>query len=321
MTPLILDWQQIVNLLGDIDVVEAIASGFIADSRGEAVIPPVGEMTFSDPPGDVHIKYGYLEGGSNYVVKIASGFYDNPKLGISSCQGLMLLFDQKTGELAAVLLDEGNLTNIRTAAAGAVAAKHLAPVKISTIGIVGTGIQARHQAQYLRAVTECRKVMVWGRNETHRDRCLADISEFGFETTAAESIEDLCGRCNLIVTTTAATRALVNNDWIAPGTHITAVGSDTPGKQELDPRILLSADLVVADRLNQCRERGEIASALASGNFATEHVVELGQVAAGTAPGRTSHAQITVADLTGVAVQDLQIALAVYRKARTLDQA
>lgn len=320
MSPLILDWHQIVSLLGDIDVVETIASGFAADARGEAVIPPVGEMKFADPPGDVHIKYGYLDSGSHYVVKIASGFYNNPKLGISSSQGLMLLFDQKTGELAAVLLDDGNLTDIRTAAAGAVAARHLAPERISTIGIVGTGIQARQQTHYLRTITDCRKVMVWGRTDKHRDRCLADISELGFETSAADSVEDLCARCNLIVTTTPATEALVNSDWIAPGTHITAVGSDTPGKQELDPRILLTADLVVADRLKQCLERGEIASALDCGGFDPDSVVELGHVVSGGVPGRTSDGQITVADLTGVAIQDLQIALAVYHKARTLDE-
>ncbi|HIA28237.1 MAG TPA: ornithine cyclodeaminase family protein [Planctomycetes bacterium] len=316
---MILTWNQIVNLLGDIDVVGAIAAGFDADARGDVVIPPVGEMTFKDPPGDVHIKYGYIEGGSHYVVKIASGFYDNPELGISSSQGLMLLFEQKTGELAVVLLDEGNLTDIRTAAAGAVAAKFLAPSAIGKIGIVGTGIQARKQAQYLRCVTDSRTVVVWGRNTDHRNACTADIAELGFDTSTVESVEELCAHCNLIVTTTPAKEPLIRSEWIAPGTHITAIGSDTPGKQELDAEVLLGADLVVADRLSQCRQRGEIASALASGNFDESRVIELGDIVGGRTAGRSNDDQITVADLTGVAIQDLQIALAVYKVARAID--
>ena len=128
--------------LAHVDVAGAIAEGFVAYSNGRTVVPPVGELRFDAPPGDVHIKYGYVRGGETYVVKIASGFYENPLIGLPSSNGLMLVFAQKTGELRAVLLDEGLLTDVRTAAAGAVAAKHLAPPDVRAIGIVGTGIQA-----------------------------------------------------------------------------------------------------------------------------------------------------------------------------------
>ena len=139
----VLTWAEMEPLLKDIDVIGAMEAGFSAYSAGQAVIPPVGELCIEDPPGDVHIKYGYLTEGEHYVVKIASGFYDNPKLGLPSSQGLMLLFSKTTGQTKAVLLDEGRLTDIRTGAAGAVAARHLAPSSISQIGIMGTGIQAR----------------------------------------------------------------------------------------------------------------------------------------------------------------------------------
>ncbi len=149
----ILTLDQIKSALPSVDLMGEIESGFIAYSQGRAVVPPVGELVMQDPPGDVHIKYGYLMGDDYYVIKIASGFYDNPKLDLPSGNGLMLVFSQKSGVLEAVLLDQGHLTDIRTAVAGAIAAKYLAPSKVARIGIVGTGVQARLQLEYLAPVT------------------------------------------------------------------------------------------------------------------------------------------------------------------------
>ena len=305
-------WSEMEPLLENIDVIGAMEEGFRAYSNGLAVIPPVGELCFDHPPGDVHIKYGYLRTGAYYVVKIASGFYDNPKLGLPSSQGLMLLFSKKTGQIAAVLLDEGRLTDIRTGAAGAVAARYLGPKEISQIGIIGTGIQARVQLEYLERVTDCRKVMVWGRSEEHTHAYARDVTARGFEARVADDAKTLAESCNLIVTTTPSREPLLQNDWIRPGTHITAVGADSPEKQELDSAILGRADVVVADSISQCLLRGEINRAITSGHLKEERVVELGAVLADTSTGRVDPEQITVADLTGVAVQDLQIAAAVY---------
>ena len=118
----VVGWKSIEDVLPTVDVVAAIEAAFVAYSRGEAVVPPVGEMSFAEPPGEVHIKYGYLTGGDHYVVKVASGFYDNPAMGLPSSSGLMALFSKRTGVPVAVLFDEGRLTDLRTAAAGAVAA-------------------------------------------------------------------------------------------------------------------------------------------------------------------------------------------------------
>ena len=312
----VLRWAEMEPALEKIDVVGAMEVGFRAYSAGQAVIPPVGELCFDKPPGDVHIKYGYLREGDYYVVKIASGFYENPQLGLPSSQGLMLLFSKTSGQTEAVLLDDGRLTDIRTAAAGAVAARHLAPEEVSQIGIVGAGIQARCQLAYLMKVTACRDVMVWGRNHERVGAYAREVAELGARVTVAGDAEQLARSSNLIVTTTPSREPLLQAAWIQPGTHITAVGSDSPDKQELDAAILGRADVVVADSISQCLVRGEIHRAIEGGQLTEARVVELGAVVAGTVPGRTSPEQVTVVDLTGVAVQDLQIASAVYEALR-----
>jgi ornithine cyclodeaminase len=312
----ILEWSTIEGLLPQLDVIERIAEGFRLYSKGMAVIPPVGELQFVDPPGEAHIKYGCLQQGDYYVVKIASGFYNNPQLGLPSCMGLMLLFSQKTGAPAAILLDEGRLTNIRTAAAGAVVAQALKPQRVDTIGILGTGTQARLQAQYLSQVVSTRKLVAWGRSPSRLALYLDDMRDFGFDVSAATGPRQVAELSQIIVTTTPAETPLLQADWIQPGTHITAVGSDTPEKQELDGHILAKADRVVADSRSQCRLRGEIHQALAAGLIAQEEVVELGEILLGDVVGRGGSEEITVADLTGVAVQDLQIAVAVLEAYR-----
>ena len=148
--PAVVTLAEIRKALDAIDPLPLIEAGFAAYSRGEVVVPPVGELEFDDPPGDVHIKYGYIKGDDVYVIKIASGFVDNPQRGLPSGDGLMLVFSQKTGVLEAVLLDEGYLTNLRTAVAGAVVAKYLAPRNVPAVGIVGAGVQGRMQLEWLR---------------------------------------------------------------------------------------------------------------------------------------------------------------------------
>lgn len=308
--------DQIREAAGSIDLVPIIEEGFVAYSEGKAVVPPVGELIFHDPPGDVHIKYGYLEGDAYYVIKIASGFYENPRLNLPSGNGLMLLFGQRTGELLSILLDEGYLTDLRTAAAGAIAARYLAPSQVHRIGIVGTGTQARLQLRYLKGITDCREVLVWGRDARKLARYKEEMEREAFSIDATLHTADLTATCNLIVTATAATAPLLWADQIQPGTHITAMGADTPGKQELDPAILMKADLVVADSVRQCVERGEIAHALRQGLIEEKDLAELGHLISGRAAGRSSDDQITVADLTGVAVQDIQIAKAIFEAIR-----
>jgi ornithine cyclodeaminase len=307
----ILTLEQIKKALPSVNLMDEIEKGFVAYSQGNSVVPPVGELVFEDPPGEVHIKYGYLKDDDYYVIKIASGFFENPKQGLPSSNGMMLMFSQKTGALIATLLDECHLTDIRTAVAGAITAKYLAPKNVTRIGIVGTGAQARLQLEYLRPVTECRDVFLWGRGQDKLDACAADMTESGFTVATTLDAADIQASCNLIVTTTASRTPILKGD-LQPGTHVTAMGSDTPDKQEVDAGILERADLIVADSVPQCLERGEIAQALKTNAISESEIIELGSIIAGDADGRTSEDQVTVADLTGVAVQDIQISKAVF---------
>lgn len=312
----IIDLNQIKKILKSVDIIPAIEDGFIAYSRNEAVIPPVGELLFKKPPGDVHIKYGYIVDDKYYVVKIASGFYENSKLNLPSSNGLMLLFSQKTGELLSIMLDEGYLTDLRTAAAGAIAAKYLAPRSINNIGIIGTGTQARLQLHLLKSNVLCREVIVFGRDQAKLLKFQADMQNSGFNIRITLNIKEITSNCSLIVTTTPATRPILLAEEIMKGTHITAVGTDTPNKQELDQNIFSKADIIVADSIKQCCERGDIAHAIKNKIITTNDLFELGNIIAGQDKGRSNDDQITVADLTGLAVQDIQIAKVVYMGAR-----
>ena len=293
------------------EVMEAIEAGFVAYSANQSVVPPVGELLM--PEGEVHIKYGYLKDDDYYVIKVASGFPGNIALGHSPNDGMMLLFSQRTGGAVAILLDEGWLTEVRTAVAGAIVAKYMAPRAVERIGIVGTGIQARLQLEYLKPVTACREVLVWGRGPEQVERYQAEMKSHGFDIETTLDTADVGSRCNLIITATSAHTPVLTANQIRPGTHITAMGSDTPHKQELDAGILAKADIVVADSIPQCLERGEIYQALTAGAIQQDALLELGNVIAGNVVGRSTEQQITVADLTGVAVQDIQIAKGVYR--------
>jgi ornithine cyclodeaminase len=299
---------EIRDALRGVDLVPGMEAAFVAYSTGKAVVPPVGELLLPDVQADVHIKYGYIVGEPYYVIKVASGFYANPEKGLPSSNGLMLVFSRTTGELLAILLDEGYLTDLRTGAAGAVAAKHLAPRTVRRIGIVGSGTQARYQLRMLQPVVACRAVLAWGRHPERLERYREEMTAEGFAVATTTDVRDVMATCDLIVTATASRAPLLLRDQLRPGVHITAVGADTPGKQELDPLILRRAEVVVADSLSQCVERGEIAHAVRSRCVRPDDVAELGAVIAGKAPGRLSEDDITVADLTGVAVQDIEIA-------------
>ncbi len=308
--------ERIEDALRTIDPVPLIEAGFAAYSRGEVAVPPVGEMLFDDPPGDVHIKSGYIKGDEVYVIKIASGFYPDPVSRRAVSNGLMLVFSRGTGEPVAILLDGGRLTDIRTAAAGAVAARFLAPAGVTRAGILGAGVQGRLQLEYLRRVRPIEEAVVWGLGEAELAAYRKDMEAAGFRVRTTLEAREVADACRLIVACTPSTKPLLFADWIRPGTHITAMGSDTADKQELDQEILGRADRVVVDSLSQSETRGEVFRAVRAGVLGRDRVVELGAVVSDPRLGRRSGGDITVADLTGVGVQDIQIAKAVWAAAR-----
>lgn len=291
-------------------IVQSQEDGFVAFSRGDVVVPDVFHMVFDSPSaGDLHVKGAQLVGGDFYVIKLATGFGNNQKeFGIPTSQGLMIVGCAKTGRPLALLQDEGFLTDLRTALAGLIAARYLAPREISAIGILGTGGQARLQAHYLKSHTTCRELHVWGRSESRVAEYVADIEADGFEAHRAASPSDVAKSCNLIVTTTASTEFLLHAEDVRPGTHITAVGADAPGKIEIDPELFSTATIRVVDSKSQCIHHGDSHYPIAREIIPQSSLVELGELIADPALRRTEEDSITIADLTGVGVQDLQIA-------------
>jgi len=294
--------------------VDTIREAFRADGEGRAHVPAVINLDVPAHRGEFHVKTALIDGVPHVAVKIASGFYDNPAKGLPSGSGLMAVFDATTGMPVALLLDNGFLTDIRTGAAGAVATEFLAPSRFDVVGVIGSGLQARYQVRCLRTVREFTRVVAWSPNPSHVDAYIGEMRSEGYEVTSAPTPEAVCRAADVIFTTTPARQPLIRAEWLRPGHHLTALGSDSPGKQELDAPCLSRADLVVVDRLTQCASFGELRHAIDAHLLRPDQVHgELGEVVAGLKKGRTSAAQITIADLTGVGFQDTAIASAALK--------
>ena len=293
--------------------VAVMREAFAADGEGKTRVPPVINLDVPSARGEFHIKTAYIEGVPYVAVKVASGFYDNPRRGLPSGSGLMALFDASTGFPAALLLDNGFLTDIRTAAAGALAADLLGGRSVGTVGVIGSGVQARLQVRCLSTVRTVSRIVAWSPTPQNLERYCRDLEAEGFTAIPAASAEEVCRAADMLITATPSRKPLVQADWLKAGVHITALGSDSPGKQELDPQCFDRADLVVVDRFAQCSAFGELKHALDAGLLTRNDVHgELGAIAAGRKPGRSSDSETTIVDLTGVGFQDTAIASAAY---------
>lgn len=302
--------REVVKL--DLTTVDVIERAFAALASGEVVMPPILSMELSQANGEVDVKTAYIPGFDGFAIKVSPGFFDNPKIGLPSLNGLMILFSAKTGLVEAVFLDNGYLTDIRTAAAGAVAARHLAPSEVTTAGVIGTGVQARLQMQAAHLVRPFRRALVHGRDAAKAAACAADLAEtLGVEAEVTTDAKMLVQRSQLVVTTTPARNPVLMADWLHPELHITAMGSDQTEKNEIDPKALVAAELYVADRLSQCEVSGEL-EALRAAGLTLKDTPELGEIITGALPGRTSESAVTIADLTGTGAQDTAIASHVF---------
>jgi ornithine cyclodeaminase len=283
--------------------IDAVEAAFVAYSAGRAELPGVIHLDVPEAKGEIHVKAGHLQGAPAYAVKVASGFYAEDPPAID---GMVLVFDARTGAPVALLLDGGLLTDVRTGAAGGVAARWLAPDRVKTVAVLGTGIQARRQVEALRCVREVGTVRVWGRDAARAAHVAADVGG-----DPAGTVREAVEGADVILTCTASREPLLEAGWVTPSAHITAVGSDGPGKQELDPELLRRADIVAVDSRDQSVRLGELQHALDQ----AARAVELGVVCAGEAKGRTAPDQLTICDLTGVGVQDVAAANAVLANA------
>ncbi|HSL21755.1 MAG TPA: hypothetical protein VK886_09475 [Vicinamibacterales bacterium] len=313
----IFEEREIRGAIGPAAAIAAVRKAFRADGLKRTIVPAVINLAVpagvpgdphSEVAGEFHVKSAFLAGVPYVAVKVASGFYRNAERGLPSGAGLMMLFDAGTGLPAALLLDNAYLTDVRTGAAGAIAADVLARREIRTVAVLGSGVQARHQLAALREVRRFGRVICWSRTRAHADALCEEVRQrFHVDADVAVDPRTAVEQADVLITVTPSRAPLVRGEWLRPGVHVTAVGSDTPGKQELHADCLTRADLVVVDRAAQCAAFGELAHA----PHARVHA-ELGEIVAGVKPGRSGDDQITIADLTGVGFQDTAIANAVY---------
>lgn len=291
--------------------VAAVERGFRALALGEATLPDPMVVELEDLAAEVHVKGAHLKGARHIVLKVATGFYRNRARGLPSGDGLFLLLDADTGAPALLLAEHGYLTDLRTAAAVGLTLKYLAPKDARAALLVGAGAVARLAARAIVAERPIERLTVWNRTP---ERAAALAREMGgmVETRVAEALEPEVRRHRIIVTATASTAPLIRAAWVAKGTHITSAGTGSPEKVELEPALLLKADKLIADRVAQTARYGNLRHAIAAGVLGPERVYgELGDLAAGRLAGRQEPGEITVADLTGVGVQDAAIAAAV----------
>jgi ectoine utilization protein EutC len=292
----------------DQEAIRVAEDAFRALSSGSVIMPPIMTVEVPDIHAEMDMKTAYIPGYEGFALKVASSFLGNAALGLPNLSGLMMLFSAETGLLQAMLLDNGYLTAVRTAAAGAVAAKYMAPEDVETVGVLGTGEQARLQIEAARLVRPFSRVLVWGRNAAKAEACAADIaSAIGVDARACVDPAEVVRESQLVITTTPARTPILKRDWMHPGLHITAMGSDMEGKQEIDPAALGDATLYVTDRLSQCALLGELRGARDAGLLPNDPP-ELGEVVTGAIQGRRSPDDITIADLTGTGAQDTTVA-------------
>ncbi len=305
----ILDLSEIRRALDLSEIIDRMRDALIAHSRGQCDTPMPMHLDIPPAAGEVHIKSSYRRGGKYFALKIATTFPGNVPRGLASGNGMMLLSSAETGAPVALLTDEGHLTDVRTAAAAAMVARELGR-RDTAIGILGTGIQARLQAQMHAEVLDLGTVWIWGRTPERREACCRDLRRLllNTEIRTAQTPAEVGNHARLIVTATASRTPLLVSGDIQPGTLISAVGADSPGKRELDPQILRRAALLLADSRAQCEKLGELQHAPGEWSRA----VEIGAYCqrGGSAPP----AGVIVCDFTGLGVEDLYIAEYCYER-------
>ncbi|MEO0398967.1 MAG: ornithine cyclodeaminase family protein [Pseudomonadota bacterium] len=299
----------------DAEALQSIENAFIWIAEDRVEMPPIMHMGVPENNGDLDIKSAYVRGEASVAVKVAAGFFDNPKQGLPSSSGMVVVVSAKTGRCEAVFLDNAYLTDLRTGLAGAVAAKHLAPEAPCELGVVGAGVQGRFQAEGVALVRDVTRIRVADLSEERLAAYKAEMeAKLGVPVETTTSAEDVVRQSDVIVTTTPSKAPIVKADWLKPGQHITCMGADLPGKQEIDPAVFARADIIAADKPEQSRTHGELQHVGKDTSLKTTPVA-LGDIARGKAQGRQAAEQISICDLSGVGVQDTAIALHVLRAA------
>ena len=296
------------------ELIPIIEDAFKNLSLGKTVMPPILRVDIEKYHGESDVKAAYIQGLDSFAVKVASGFFNNPKLGLPSSNGLMILLDSQTGVIKSVLLDKGYLTDVRTAIAGAIASKYLSNPDSSTVAIIGTGIQARMQLEALTLVRDIKNVNVWSRDIKKTHAYIEDVSKnINLNFTAFNNTNEVVNNADILITTTPSKKSLVDFSSLPKGIHITAMGSDAEEKNELEPDIIKNCDVYVPDSQAQTSILGELNHAIKNNLIKSDMIFnDLGKIIINPELGRKNNDDITVADLTGTGVQDTAIARYAY---------
>ncbi len=300
--------KKCVHLNGQL--IPIIEDAFKSLALGKTTMPPILRLDIEKYHGESDVKAAYIDGLDSYAIKVASGFFNNPNLGLPSSNGLMILLDSKTGVLKSVLLDKGYLTDVRTAIAGAIAAKHLSNPESSNVGIIGAGIQAKMQLEALLLVRNIKTAYIWSRDSKKTNKFVQNIKDkINIKINACESPEETVNLSEILITSTPSKSPIIKSEWLKKGLHITAMGSDAEMKNELDPKIIKDCDYYIPDSQSQTSILGELNHAIKAGLVSAEKKYnELGSVIINSNLGRRNINDVTVADLTGTGVQDTAIA-------------
>lgn len=305
------DMERLIDIGSVLKVVE---EAFHEHGLGKVQMPPKMYLNFEKHNGDLRAMPAYMEGPDIAGVKLVNVHPDNFKFGLPTVMALMVLNSTRTGAPLAVM-DGTSLTDLRTGAAGGVAAKYLSRQDSKVVGMIGLGNQARTQLRALTLVRNISSVKIYDRSTSSASRFKKDIGEeTGLEIIIEPNIQNVCD-CDILVTTTPVRSPIVEAGWIKAGTHINAIGADAAGKEELDPMILRRAKVVV-DAVAQAAHSGEVNVPISKGIFSVEEIyAELGQIICGRKLGRESDKEITVFDSTGLAIQDVVSANLAYTRA------
>jgi ornithine cyclodeaminase/alanine dehydrogenase-like protein (mu-crystallin family) len=288
--------------------IAAVERGFRALGLQQAALPDPLVMELREQQAEVHVKGAHLAGARHIVLKVATGFYRNRARGLPSGDGMFLLLNAQTGAPEVLLEEHGYLTDFRTAAAVALTLKYLAPKGATEALLIGAGAVARLTARAMVAQMPLARLTLWNRSVERAEALARELAQV-VETRIAPALESAVRDHRVIVAATASTVPLVMAQWVGPGTHVTSVGTGSPEKIELEPALLARADKLVADRVSQTERYGNLHHAIAAGVVTRANVcAELGDLAAERRPGRERADEVTVADLTGVGVQDAAIA-------------
>ena len=315
---LIIPDSQARRLLNMEETIETVEQVFREKGYGRTQMPPKMYLTFDEYRGDVRVMPSFLQTMDSAGVKIVNVHPDNPaKFGLPTVMAVIVLVDPRNG-LVSSIMDGAYITSMRTGAAAAVATKYLARKDSKVLGLVGAGVQARTQLMALsRVLPDLEEVRVWSLPESTIDAFIDEqkkLYSFGFNR--CRSCEDCVAGSDVVSTVTPATTPMVPFGSVSKGTHINAMGADAPGKEELDPRVLLNAKIVVDDML-QAIHSGEINVPISKGVLRESDIYgELSEIVTCTKKGRESDSEVTIFDSTGLSLLDVSAATIVYKKAR-----